>query len=153
MVRPSLLSFGYIPDNAPHSFQEIHPCFSLKAKVSYFKVVEAKQGIGYGHTHITSKQTRIVTIPVGYGDGYLRSLSNQSSVLIRGKKYPIVGAICMDQFMVDVGQDEVYVGDEVVLIGKQGSEEITLTDIAKKCGTIPYEILCLFNNRLPRLYL
>lgn len=152
MVRPSLLTFGYLPSNAPESLQGIAPCFSLKSKVSYFKVVGAGEGISYGHSYITPKQTRIVTVPIGYGDGYRRSLSNRASVLIRGKKFPIVGTICMDQFMVDVGDSEVYVGDEVVLIGKQGDEEILLTDIAKLCDSIPYEVLCLFNDRLPRTY-
>jgi alanine racemase len=140
MVRPSLLTFGY------------GSCFSLKAKVSYFKVVQAGEGISYGHSYVTPKTTRIVTVPVGYGDGYRWSLSNRGSVLIRGKRFPIVGTVCMDQFMVDVGADEVYVGDEVVLIGKQGSEEITLNEIAKLCDTIPYEVLCLFNDRIPRIY-
>ena len=122
----------------------IAPCFSLKTKISYFKVVEKDEGISYGHSYITSKQTRIVTIPVGYGDGYRRSLSNRGSVLIRGKRFPITGTICMDQFMVDVGDHEARVGDEVVLIGQQGKEEITLIEVANLCDTIPYEILCLF---------
>ncbi|MGD0665167.1 MAG: alanine racemase [Rhabdochlamydiaceae bacterium] len=149
MVRPSLMTFGYASD----SFKEIAPCFSLKSKVSYFKVVEKGEGVSYGHSYYTTKRTRIVTIPIGYGDGFRRALSNRGSVLIRGKKYPIVGTICMDQFMVDAGDDEMYVGDEVVLIGKQGNEEILLTDIAKLCDTIPYEVLCLFNERLPRVYI
>ena len=89
---------------------------------------------------------------MGYGDGYRRSLSNQGSVLIRGKRFPIVGTICMDQFMVDVGDHSIFVGDEVVLIGSQGEESIPLTEIANLCQTIPYEILCLFNERIPRLY-
>jgi alanine racemase len=152
MVRPGLLAFGYLPDSAPPHLQGIAPCFSLVSKVSYFKVVGPNQGISYGHTYTTQKQTRIVTVPIGYGDGYRRSLSNRGAVLIRGKRYPIAGAICMDQFMVDVGQDEIYVGDEVVLIGKQGKEEIRLTEVAQACDTIPYEILCLFNERIPRLY-
>lgn len=152
MVRPSLVPLGYLPENAPSILQEIAPCFSLKARVSYFKVVGQGEGISYGHSYTTSKQTRIVTIPVGYGDGYRRSLSNKGSVLIRGKKFPIVGTICMDQFMVDVGESEVHVGDEVVLIGKQGNEEIRLTEVAALCDTIPYEILCLFNERIPRIY-
>ncbi len=145
MVRPGLLVFGY---GSP----EVTPCFSLKSKVSYFKVVEAGEGVSYGHTYITKKQTRIVTIPIGYGDGYRRSLSNRGSVLIRGKKFPIAGTICMDQFMVDVGDSEVYVGDEVVLIGKQGKEEITLQEVSHLCDTVPYEILCLLNERIPRYY-
>jgi len=152
MVRPSLLAFGYPPENCPGSLQGIAPCFSLKAKVSYFKVVQPDEGISYGHSFVTDKQTRIVTIPVGYGDGYRRSLSNRGSVLIRGKRFPIRGNICMDQFMVDVGDQEVYVGDEVVLIGKQGDEEISLKEVAHLCETIPYEILCLLNERIPRIY-
>lgn len=152
MVRPSLATLGYLPSNAPSALQAIAPCFSLKARVSYFKVVAPGEGISYGHSHVTTKQTRIVTVPVGYGDGYRRSLSNKGSVLIRGKKFPIVGTICMDQFMVDVGNQEVYVGDEVVLIGKQDNEEILLTEVAALCETIPYEILCQFNERIPRVY-
>ncbi len=146
MVRPGLAAFGY------GSLPGLVPCFSLKSRVSYFKVVPPNTGISYGHTYQTQKQTRIVTIPIGYGDGYRRALSNRGSVLIRGKKYRIAGAICMDQFMVDIGQDEVYVGDEVVLIGKQGREEITLMEMAQLCDTIPYEVLCLFNERIPRCY-
>lgn len=152
MVRPSLITFGYLPPNCPESLNGIAPCFSLKAKVSYFKVVAAGEGISYGHHYVTPQQTRIVTVPVGYGDGFRRSLSNKGSVLIRGKRFPIRGTICMDQFMVDVGDQEVYVGDEVVLIGKQGNEEISLMEIARLCDTIPYEILCLFNDRIPRVY-
>ncbi|MFI5334138.1 MAG: alanine racemase [Chlamydiales bacterium] len=152
MVRPSLITFGYLPKNSPSAWKELSPCFSLKAKVSYFKVVPAGEGISYGHSYVTQKQTRIVTIPVGYGDGYRRSLSNRGSVLIRGRRFPIVGTICMDQFMVDVGDQEVYVGDEVVLIGKQGDASIPLQEIAELCETIPYEVLCLFNERIPRIY-
>lgn len=152
MVRPSLVTFGYLPAECPPTYQDISPCFSLKAKVAYFKVVEEKRGISYGHSYVTPKQTRIVTVPIGYGDGFRRSLSNRGSVLIRGKRFPIRGMICMDQFMVDVGIEEVYVGDEVVLIGKQGSEEIRLQEVAELCGTIPYEILCQFNERIPRVY-
>jgi alanine racemase len=153
MVRASLVTFGYLPENCPPAWKEIAPCFSLKAKVSYFKVVSEGQGISYGHSHVTKRQTRIVTIPVGYGDGYRRSLSNRAHVLIRGKRFPIVGTICMDQFMVDVGDHEVYVGDEAVLIGKQENATIPLMEIAHLCDTIPYEILCLFNERLPRIYM
>ena len=152
MVRPSLITFGYPPPGSPAVWQALLPCFSLKAKVAYFKVVASKTGISYGHSHVTKKQTRIVTIPVGYGDGYRRSLSNCGSVLIQGKRFPIVGTICMDQFMVDVQEASVHVGDEVVLIGQQQNASIPLTEIADLCHTIPYEILCLFNERIPRLY-
>lgn len=150
MVRIGLMAYGYPPPNAPAPLSQLAPCFSLKAKVSYFKVVEAGAGIGYGHTYQTKKRTRIVTIPIGYGDGYRRALSNKGHVLIRGKKFPIVGNICMDQLMVDIGEETSYVGDEVVLIGKQGAEEIPLAEVAKICDTISYEVLCSFNLRLPR---
>jgi len=146
MVRPGLMAYGY------SSPLPVAPCFSLKSRVSYFKVVAANSGVSYGHSYKTQKQTRIVTVPIGYGDGYRRALSNRGEVLIRGKRYPIAGTICMDQFMVDVGDNEVYVGDEVVLIGRQGDEEIKLADIARMCNTIEYEVLCLFNERIPRFY-
>ncbi len=149
MVRPGIIPYGYL---APPSMPDIGPCFTVKTKVCYFKVVEAGAGISYNHTWKAPKQTRIVTIPVGYGDGYRRCLSNRASVLIRGRRFPIVGNICMDQFMVDIGSAEVFVGDEVVLIGRQGNEEISLMEIAQLCDTIPYEVLCLFNDRIPRVY-
>ncbi len=152
MVRPTLMTLGYLPPQVPEPLKNISPCFSLKTKVSYFKVVEQGTGISYGHSYVTGEKTRIVTVPVGYGDGYRRCLSNVGSVLIRGKRFPIVGTICMDQFMVDVGQNEVRVGDEVVLIGRQGEEEIALEEISKFCQTNSYEILCGFNDRIPRVY-
>ncbi|HXW60430.1 MAG TPA: alanine racemase [Myxococcota bacterium] len=152
MVRPALIAFGYVPEEVPQQFRALSPCFSLKARVSYFKVVEKGEGVSYGHSYIAPKRSRIVTIPVGYGDGFRRELSNRGFVLMRGQRFPIVGAICMDQFMVDVGEHSVYVGDEVVLIGRQGDQEITVKEIASLCNTIPYEILCLFNERIPRIY-
>jgi alanine racemase len=152
MVRPSLLAFGYGPENMPKALAGIAPCFSLKSKVSYFKVVKEGEGISYGRGYITKKATRIVTIPIGYGDGLRRSLSNQGSILLRGRRYPICGSICMDQCMVDLGDDEGYVGDEVVLIGAQGDENISLMEVAQLCETIPYEVLCFFNERIPRIY-
>ncbi len=151
MVRPGRIIFGYLPKDPPPSLSQIAPCLSLKSRVSYFKVVGPGVGISYGHTYTTQKQTRIVTVPIGYGDGYRRSLSNKGSVLIRGKKFRISGTVCMDQFMVDVGDQEVYVGDEVVLIGKQGSEEIPLTEVASLCDSTTYELLCQFNDRIPRI--
>lgn len=148
MVRPGLMVYGY----SARRIEGIAPCFSLKSRVSYFKVVEKGSGISYGHQYRTKNRTRIITIPIGYGDGYKRSLSNRGSVLIRGKRFPIVGAICMDQLMVDIGEEEVYVGDEVILIGRQENEEIKLTEIACICDTIPYEILSSFNQRIPRIF-
>lgn len=153
MVRPGKMSYGYFPKQYHSGLDQIAPVFSVKAQISYFKVVEKEQGIGYNHTHKTQEDTRIITVPIGYGDGFRRALSNKGSVLIRGKRYPIVGNICMDQFMVDIHRDEAYVGEEVVLVGKQGAEEITLGELASLCDTIPSEILCNINNRLPHFYL
>jgi len=152
MVRPGLLCYGYFPDGGMDPSGKIAPAFSLKAKVSYFKVVPQGAGISYGHRYRAKEETRIATVPVGHGDGYRRSLSNGGSVLIRGSRFPIAGTICMDQFMVDIGKKEAYVGDEAVLIGKQGKEEIPLWELSRLAGSVPHEMLCAFNDRLPRLY-
>ena len=146
MVRPGLLAYGCFPD------EEIRPILSLHAKISYFKVVGAGEGVSYGHTYRTSTETRIVTVPVGYGDGYRRSFAKNGSVLIRGEVYPIAGSICMDQFMVDIGKREAYVGEVATLIGRQGDREISLLELAQRGDSIPHEILVGFNSRLPRIY-
>jgi alanine racemase len=158
MVRPGILSYGYasvLPNsNNDNSFGGVRPCFSLYSQVAYFKVVEANQGISYNHQYITKNRTRIVTIPVGYGDGYRRALSNRGDVIIGGNKYPVAGIICMDMFMVDIGiNGKAHIGDEVVLIGSQGNQNIYLEDVARICDTITYEILCGFNERIPRVYI
>lgn len=152
MVRPGLLAYGYFPSGVESGYEGIAPILSLKSTIAYSKIVPKNRGISYGLTYTTPADSRIVTVPVGYGDGYRRALSNKAKVLIRGKAYPIVGNICMDQFMVNAGNDEAFVGDEVVLVGQQGNEKIFLEDVAKFCDTIIYEILCGFNSRLPRVY-
>jgi len=150
MVRPGLLCYGLTPDGSADPL--IRPLFSLKARISFFKVVAGGQGVSYGHQYTTKNQTRVVTIPVGYGDGYCRSLSNKSSVLIRGRNYAVAGRICMDQFMVDIGEGEAYVGEEAILVGTQGGDSINLWDLARLASTDPREILCRFNDRIPRIY-
>lgn len=152
MARLGALPFGCYSRDLPEKFKDIKSIFSIKSKVSYFKIVDKDQGISYGYSFITKTKTNVATIPVGYGDGYSRSLSNIGNVLIRGKKHPIIGTVCMDQFMVDVTSGDAYIGDEVVLIGKQKNQEITIQEIADACNTISYEILCSFNERLPRIY-
>ncbi|NGX63321.1 MAG: Alanine racemase 1 [Candidatus Anoxychlamydiales bacterium] len=153
MVRLGALPFGCYSKPMPDKFKDIKSIFSVKSKVSYFKVVEKDEGISYGHIYVTKAKTNVVTIPIGYGDGYSRSLSNIGKVLIRGKKHPIIGTICMDQFMVDITEGSAYIGDEVVLVGRQQTQEITIQDIASLCKTISYEVLCAFNERLPRVYI
>ncbi|MDE3055282.1 MAG: alanine racemase [Verrucomicrobiota bacterium] len=153
MVRPGLLSYGYCPNENDRLPGEISPFLSLRAHISYFKVVEPGEGIGYGHEYTTQERSRIITIPVGYGDGYRRALwDNQAEVLIRGQRFPIAGRICMDQFMVNLKNSEAYVGEEVTLIGRQGEGEIPLWEIARKSNTNPYEVLCGLGKRLPRIF-
>jgi alanine racemase len=152
MVRPGLLAFGYFPDSEHRVIDGIAPCLALKAKISYFKVVPKDTGVSYGHTYHTPTQTRIITLPIGYGDGYRRALSNRGQILLHGQRFAVSGTICMDQFMVDIGDHTAFVGDEVVLIGQQDGQQLTLEEVASACGTIPYEILCGFNLRLPRYY-
>jgi alanine racemase len=110
--------------------------------------------ISYGRKYYTEKATRIVSVPYGYADGFSRLLANKAEALINGKRYPVVGAVCMDQVMIDVGLDSIVdVGDDVVFIGKSGKEQITAWDIADKIGTISYEVLCSVSSRVPRDFL
>ncbi|MCZ7557154.1 MAG: alanine racemase [Bacteroidia bacterium] len=152
MVRPGIMLYGVYPGEDVQRSVELRPVLSMKTRVVYFKVVRGGTSIGYDHTWTAPADTRVVTLPVGYGDGYARSLSNAGSVLIHGRHYPIVGRISMDQCMVDIGQDSAYNGDEVVLIGTQGDARITVEDLAALCGTIPYEVLTMINTRVPREY-
>jgi alanine racemase len=151
MVRPGLMVYGLYPKE--NLKINLKPVLSLKTKVIFIKKVPRGFGISYGHTYITKKVTRIVTLPIGYGDGYPRNLSNLAPVLIRGKRFKISGNICMDQMMVDVGNLAVKIGDEVVLIGSQGKNKITAEELAELAGTIPYEIVCGLGSRIPRVYL
>lgn len=155
MIRPGILSYGYFPGKeiSTHPLNQIKPCFTLKTKVSYFKAIEAGESVSYNRKYKSDRLTRIVTLPIGYGDGYRRALSNKGSVLIRDHKYQIAGNICMDMTMVDIDSDgTAYVGDETVLIGRQGDQEVKLEEVASLCKTICYEILCGFNERIPRIY-
>ena len=122
-------------------------------RVVFIKKVPQGTGISYGHAYVTDRDTKIVTLPIGYGDGYQRNLSNLAPVLIRGKRFKISGRICMDQMMVDVGNLPVRVGDEAVLIGSQGRNEISAQELAELSATIPYEIVCGLGSRIPRVYI
>lgn len=153
MVRPGIALYGVLPDTASQRTVDLRPALSLVSQVVYFKVVKAGHSVSYGATWTPAQDTRIVTIPIGYGDGYPRSLSSCGDVLIRGQRYPIVGRICMDQFMVDLGPDgTAYNEDAVVLIGRQGDVQIACEAVALAAGTIPYEILVGLNDRIPREY-
>ena len=153
IVRPGILLYGVLPDPASRMTIPVRPALSLVSRVVFFKVVSAGNPVSYGATWEPSVDTRIVTVPVGYGDGYPRALSSRGQVLLHGQRRPLVGRVCMDQFMVDLGPDgEAYNEDEVVLIGQQGDAGITTEALAQLAGTIPYEILTGLNERIPREY-
>lgn len=152
MVRPGIMLFGYTPSHAMTTHEPLKPVLSLLSKISLVKTVEAHTSISYGRKYFTAEKTRIATVPIGYGDGYLRSLTNKAEVLIHGKRYPVAGSVCMDHVMVDIGMDgEAEVGEDVTLIGRDGNELITCWELAERAGTIPYEITCLITPRVPRL--
>lgn len=153
LVRPGILLYGVYPSPEVPRTVTVRPALSWVSRVVYFKVTKPGHPVSYGWTWAPQRMTRIVTVPVGYGDGYFRAMSNKAQVLIRGKRYPQVGRICMDQMMVDIGWDSAYNGDEVVLIGCQGEECITAEDLAAWAGTIPYEVLTNITTRVPRVYI
>lgn len=153
MVRIGLASYGYYPDKKCKEYIELHPVLGMKSQVVYFKVVPKNTSISYSRTYYTSEQTRIVTVPIGYGDGLDTRLNNRGKVIINGKIHRMVGKICMDQFMVDIGNDgEAYNDDQVVIIGKQQGKEITLEQICNECDINPFEFLVRLTSRLPRFY-
>ncbi len=155
LVRPGISLYGIQPFSdgvTREPVSQLKPGLSLRSTVVYFKVVKQGAGVSYGHTWNAPTDTRVVTIPIGYGDGYPRALSNKAAAIIRGKRYPLIGSVCMDQVMVDIGSGEAYNGDEVILIGEQGSERISVEQLATLANTIPYEILTALNVRMPRCY-
>ena len=152
MVRPGLVIYGLHPGK-PGLRINLKPVLSLKTRVIFIKQVPAGYGISYGHAYITKRSAYIVTLPIGYGDGYPRNLSNLAPLLVNGRRFHISGRICMDQIMVDVGKFKPRLADEVVLIGKQGKERITTEELADLAGTIPYEIVCGLGSRIPRIYI
>jgi len=153
MVRPGIIIYGIYPKrNFPRRIN-LKPAFSLKTKIAFIKNTPPGRSISYGRTYITQSHTKIATLPIGYADGYGRILSNRAEALVRGRRAPVVGKVTMDQTMIDVGHiKNAKVGDEVVLVGKQRSEEIRLEKLARLAGTIPYEIVTGITSRVPRIY-
>lgn len=152
LVRPGILLYGIYPSENVKKNIMVKPALTWKSRIVYFKVIRTGDAVGYGSTWKSDHQIRAVTVPVGYGDGYFRSLSNKSEVIIRGKKYPVIGTVSMDQIVVNIENDSAFNGDEVILLGKDESEEISVEYLAKLAGTIPYEILTNINTRVPRIY-
>jgi alanine racemase len=153
LVRPGILLYGVYPSNETQRSVPVRPALAWTSRVVYFKVVKPNHPVSYGWTWQSDHMVRMVTVPAGYGDGYFRALSNRAEVLLNGKRYPVVGRICMDQFMVNIEWDSAYNGDVVTLVGEQGGEEIRVEDLANWADTIPYEILTNINTRVPRVYL
>jgi len=153
MVRPGIMLYGYATRKS-FGERELRPVMTLLTKVAFFKVVPANAGISYNHTGRAGRQTRVVTLPIGYGDGYNRLLSNRGEVIIRGARHKVVGNVCMDQTMVDIGPDgTAYNGDDVLLFGQYEGHSVALESLCDAIGTIPYEVLCMIADRVPRIYL
>ncbi len=152
MVRPGIILYGVMPDPASRPVLDLRPVLALKSQVVYFKVIPEGATVSYGASWRAERMSRIVTVPIGYGDGWPRACSSNADVLVRGARHPVAGRICMDQFMVDIGWDSAWNEDEVVLVGRQGGESIRLEDVATRIGTIPYELLVGLNERIPRRY-
>ncbi len=155
LVRAGITMYGLLPSAEMTDTQvPLKPVLSLHSHIVYVKELQKGQTVSYGSRFVADKPTKVATIPLGYGDGYPRSLSSKGYVLIRGKKAPILGRVCMDQFMVDVTQiPEAKEGDLVTLIGQNGEECITANDLGELSGRFNYELVCDLNQRLPRVYI
>ena len=153
MVRPGIAIYGTAPAAELAGRVPLQPALSLRARVSFVKDLPAGAGVSYGHEYRLPRPARIATVPLGYADGVPRALATRGGqVLIRGRRFPIAGRVTMDQFMVDVGDEPVEPGDDVVLIGRQGTDEIPATEVAERVGTIAYEIVARIGSRVPRRY-
>jgi alanine racemase len=153
MVRVGIATYGLAPSKALEGIVPLEPVLSLKCNVAMVKRVAKGEGVSYGLRYVLARPGTIVSLPLGYADGWVRSLGGNASVLIGGKRYPTVGTVCMDSFMADIGDDECEIGDEAVLIGAQGSERIHAEELAEIIGTINYEVVTQLTSRLPRVYI
>jgi alanine racemase len=153
LARPGLIIYGMYPKHTFPKLIKLKPAMSLKTKIVFIKDIPPGRSISYGRTFISQRHTKIATLPIGYADGYNRGVSNKAQTLVHGQFAPIVGKVTMDQTMIDVGHIKgVKVGDEVVLIGKQGRHEIQVEKLARLAGTIAYDFICGISNRVPRIY-
>jgi alanine racemase len=154
MVRAGIVTYGMYPsEEVSPELLELKPALQFLSKVTFVKTLPAGREISYGGTYVTDRETIVATVPVGYADGYRRSLSGKFYVLIHGKRAPILGRICMDQLMVDVTDiPETKVNDRVTLVGRDGEEEITMEAISAVADSFNYEFVCGISRRVPRIY-
>jgi alanine racemase len=153
LIRPGIMLYGSYPSSSFEKRINLKPVLTLKTNIHFLKSVPTGTRISYGGTFMTRRESLIATLPIGYADGYSTRLSNHGEVLIRGKRVPVVGRVCMDLIVIDVTDvPGVSKGDEAILIGRQGRQQITADEIAGKIGSIPYEVLCLIGKRVPRVY-
>ena len=152
MVRPGIILYGMTPAQGMPLPIPLRPAMSLKTVVSQVKTLADGTGISYGLNYETHGESRVATLPVGYADGFVRSLSNSADVLVRGKRARIVGRVCMDQCMADVTGIDIAEGDVVTVIGRDGEQCVPMEEIAAKMGTINYETSCLIGKRVPRFF-
>jgi alanine racemase len=153
MVRPGVMMYGYYPSNDTTESVPIEPAMTFKTKVLFIKEIPPQTSVSYGRKFISDRVTRIATLPVGYADGYNRLLMNKGEVTIRGKKFPVIGRVCMDLIHVNLGEDKtIQIGDEVILFGREKDNAFTVTEICRLISTIPYEVTCWISRRVPRAY-
>jgi alanine racemase len=153
LVRPGILFYGAGPAPEVPATLPVRQALRWVTSVVYFKVVKPGNPVSYGSAWTPTELTRVVTLPAGYGDGYMRAMSGRAEVILHGKRYPVVGRICMDQIMVAIGADSAYNGDDAILLGESGTAAITIEELAAWAGTIPHEVLTSINTRVPRIHL
>lgn len=153
-VRAGIILYGLSPSPKLKGKMDLIPAMQIKSVIAQIKTVEPDTRVSYGGTYVTKKPTRIATVPIGYADGYTRSLGNRAYMTVKGKKAPVIGRVCMDQLMLDISDiDGVNTGDEVTVIGDGSNNTLSFDDIAEMTGTINYEVVCLVGKRVPRVYL
>ncbi len=154
-VRPGVMLYGNPPSPQFKLEWPLKEVMAFKSKLTLIKKMPANKPVSYNRRYYTSQETYIGIVPAGYADGYNRRFTNAGQVLINGKRYPVVGTVCMDQFVVDLGPEpnEIKTGDEVVLFGKQSMEHIKIVEVSEKLATIPYEVTCWVSKRVPRIHI
>ena len=152
MVRPGISLYGYYPSEETSESFTLYPVMSLYSRVASVKELDKDETVSYGRLFTASEKTKIISVPIGYADGFVRNLTNKAKAIINGKIYNLVGRVTMDRVMFEINDDDVKIGDKVTLLGKENNLEINAWDWGKILNTIPYEITCNINRRVPRIY-